>query len=106
MGRRPAKVNLPKKGHFRVTIEKTVTLHLTSVVELDIFLNGDETAISRARKLKRAVKEQLQRESRVGIEREWYTEKMSEKSEFEVKASSIGEDDAHITAIESLTDSR
>jgi hypothetical protein len=94
---RARKVKSSATKRVRMTLEKTVTYRMLTVVELDVATNADSG--ERCRALRQAARRQLEAEQRQGIERQWLTEKVDENSEFPVVWGSIQEIAPHISLI-------
>jgi hypothetical protein len=97
MGSQARKVKPSATKRVRMTLEKTVTYRMLTVVELEVEIKTDSG--ERCRSLRQAARRQLEAEQRQGIERQWLTEKVDENSEFSVVWGSIQEIAPHISLI-------
>lgn len=93
MGTPKRKVKKSATKRFSVQLEKTVTLRLTSVIEVEI-AEPDRGKLFAA--LQEAIRQKLAVERCNDIEREWLTNKVDENSEFSFSPSSIAEITPHL----------
>lgn len=98
------KVKTSATKRLKITLEKTVTLRLTSEVEVEAEqIDGPTTQAERDRssgRILKAIKDRMAKEAGEDIERQWLTEKVDANDAFSIDWSSIQEVDPHITVHE------